>query len=65
MTDRSTGELEWRWHECDGGACVQVAATGDLVMMRSNVDPGVIFRMTRDEWQDFVAGVKQGDFDGL
>jgi len=34
-------------------------------MMRSNVDPGAIFRMTRDEWQDFVAGVKQGDFDGL
>lgn len=65
MTDRSTSELAWRRSKCEGGACVEAAAMDGLVIMRGTVDPGMTFRMTRDEWQEFVAGVKDGDFEGL
>jgi uncharacterized protein DUF397 len=35
-------------------------------MVRSSADPeGTRISLGRDEWQEFVAGVKDGVFDGL
>ncbi len=39
---------------------------GDTVLIRNSADRnGERLTMSRDEWQEFVAGVKGGDFDGL
>jgi Domain of unknown function (DUF397) len=66
MPDGSSGELVWYRCSCDGGACVEVAATGDIVIVRSSADPdGTPVTLTRDEWQAFLAGAKEGVFDHL
>jgi Domain of unknown function (DUF397) len=39
---------------------------GDSVLIRNSAErDGKRLTMSRDEWQEFVAGVKDGDFDGL
>ena len=51
---------------CDGGACVGVVRRGEYIFIgnTSNSDiPVSIF--TVDEWQQFLAGAKLGDFDGI
>jgi len=51
---------------CDGGACVMVARDGESVLFGNTSkpdDPAVT--LTRAEWQEFLAGVKRGDFDDL
>lgn len=57
------------WHvsrRCDTGACVEIGTLGEAVLVRSSTDTeGTCVRLTREEWQVFVAGVKDGDFDGL
>ncbi len=57
------------WHvskTCDGGACVKVAPDGDAVLLSSTTQPdGPTIAYTRAEWQEFVAGIRRGDFDDL
>jgi Domain of unknown function (DUF397) len=57
------------WHagkRCDGGQCVEIGTRGESVLIRGSADPdGRYITLTRDEWQVFVAGVKEGDFDSL
>jgi Domain of unknown function (DUF397) len=57
------------WHisrRCDTGSCVEIGTLGESVLVRSSTDPdGARVRLSRAEWQVFVAGVKNGDFDGL
>lgn len=54
------------WHrQCDGGACVEIAIQGEVVMVRSSAVPESTLALTRAEWQEFLAGAKQGLFDGL
>jgi hypothetical protein len=66
MLDGSSGELVWHRGKCDGGACVEVAMTGDAVMVRSSAHPdGTPVTLSRDEWEAFLAGVKEGAFDLL
>ncbi len=66
MPDGSSGELVWHRGTCDGGACVEVAMTGDAVMVRSSAHPdGTPVALSRDEWEAFLAGVKEGAFDLL
>jgi hypothetical protein len=57
------GEL--RWHRpCETGACVEVAARADVIMVRTTANPdGAILAMGRDEWREFLAGAKDGLFD--
>ncbi len=51
---------------CDNGQCVEIGIIGEFVLLRSSVDPdGACLRMSRSEWRDFVAGLKDGNFDGL
>ncbi|HLW78203.1 MAG TPA: DUF397 domain-containing protein [Terriglobia bacterium] len=66
MPDGSSGELVWYRARCDGGACVEVAANGDTVIVRSSTKPGgAPVELSRDEWHAFIAGVKEGAFDGV
>ena len=57
------------WHtggRCDGGACVEVGALGESVLIRSSADPdGGYVTLSRAEWQVFVAGIRDGDFDSV
>lgn len=57
---------------CDGGGCVEVAATvdtgadgreegGAVFLMRNSKDPhGQVLRFTSEEWGNFVASTKEG-----
>lgn len=66
MPGGSSGELMWHRCKCDGGACVEVATTGNAVMLRSSADPdGTPVTLSRDEWQAFLASVKEGTFDSV
>lgn len=67
MDSKSASEPTWRTGKlCDGGACVEVGALGESVLIRNAADPdGLHVTLTRDEWRMFLAGVKDGDFDGL
>lgn len=58
---------EWRVSRtCDSGACVGVARQGESILIANTTIPdGPIAQFTSDEWRQFVAGVKQGDFDGI
>jgi hypothetical protein len=43
-----------------------VARHGDLVVFSSARQPdGPVYMYTVDEWKEFIAGVKAGDFDDL
>ncbi len=54
------------WHRsCEGGACIEAAAKGESVILRSSVAPEAILTFTRAEWQEFLAGAKRGHFDGV
>ena len=64
---------EWvdepQWHtarQCDGGGCVEIGILDNSVLIRNSSDRGgERLVLSRGEWQEFVAGVKDGDFDGL
>jgi len=67
MTDGLEGELVWhRGRSCESGACVEIATTGDAVMVRSSANPeDTPITLSRPEWQEFLLGVKEGAFDRL
>lgn len=67
MSDGLRGEPVWhKGLPCESGACVEVAAVGDAVMVRSTANPGgTPVTLSRDEWHNFLAGVKAGAFDGV
>ncbi len=51
---------------CDGGNCVRIAPSGDMVLIGDSKDPdGPVLAYNRAEWKAFVEGVRQGDFDNL
>lgn len=60
-------DLVWRTSlSCDGGACVQVAASGQMILIAdSKVTGGPVLSYTRAEFRDFIAGTKNGEFDDL
>lgn len=57
-------EVRWRSAKrCTNGTCVEVAKVGDRYLMRDSKDPdGAILSFPEDEWESFIAGVKEGDF---
>jgi hypothetical protein len=60
--------VDWRTsRSCANGNCVQVGAVGDgSVAIRDSKSPGgAVLLYTAGEWQDFLAGAKNGDFDDL
>ena len=60
-----TEELSFRTSSfCSNGACVEIAFTGDSVVVRDSKSPQTqTLSYTTGEWRDFVAGVKSGEFD--
>jgi hypothetical protein len=42
-----------------------VAAQGKSILIRNAADPDVYVTLTRDEWQMFIVGVKDGKFDNI
>lgn len=47
---------------CDN--CVEVAFVGDAIAVRDSKDPtGPVLTFTPAEWDAFVAGAKDGEFD--
>jgi predicted secreted Zn-dependent protease len=59
--------LTWRTAlNCDGGACVEVAADRNIIVIRNSRQPsGPLIEYTTEEWYEFVSGIKKGDFDDL
>jgi hypothetical protein len=48
----------------DTGACVEVAILGDGYAVRNSTDPdGPVLYFTPAEWEAFVGGAKDGEFD--
>lgn len=46
-------------------ACVELAADGDRIALRSSRNPDVVLRFTRDEVRAFLDGAAHHEFDGL
>lgn len=67
MGGGSTDEPIWHMAKlCDTGACVEVGMLNSLVKVRSSADrDGTCVSLSRDQWQVFITGIKDGDFDGL
>ena len=59
------GDLEWHVSRtCESGACVGVARRGELVLIGNTNNPeGPVSEFTKDEFREFLAGAKLGDFD--
>ena len=56
----------WRTSSASGsgGNCVEVAVTSEDIWVRDTKDrPGPVLRFTLVEWDAFLAGVRQGEFD--
>lgn len=55
------------WQRADGDpaeGAVEIAFVDELVGMRNSADPdGRILVFTQDEWDAFVAGARDGEFD--
>ena len=48
---------------CDTSACVEVLNDGDRVLVRSTTMREHVLDLTRQEWVEFIDGVKRGVFD--
>jgi hypothetical protein len=59
--------LVWRTPlRCDAGACVQVAASGPMILVADSKAPaGPVLSYTRTEFREFIIGAKNGDYDDL
>lgn len=50
---------------CGSGACVGVAVSPDIVLVRDSKNPDrEPLAFDAEEWQAFIQGVKAGEFDG-
>jgi len=61
------GDLAWRVaRNCDGGSCIRVASSAGMIVIGDTKNPrGPVLSYTRAEWDAFVTGIRQGDFDDL
>jgi hypothetical protein len=60
------GSAERNWaksRRCDTYACVEVALNDDGAAMRNTVDPETMLSFGVTAWQDFIAAIKDGEFD--
>lgn len=63
----SSACVEVAWHRaagCESNGCIEVAQRPDVMLVRDskNLDQ-VPLQFTRAEWDVFVEGVKDGEFD--
>jgi Domain of unknown function (DUF397) len=60
--------LDWRKAQLsvNNGACVELARAGSMIAIRDSKDPaGPVLTYTSAEWQAFLHGAKNGEFDDL
>ena len=56
-------EKEWV-PVCIIGLCVQAASEeGGQVLIRKSTDPKAVVTVSKEEWDSFIEGVKNGDYD--
>lgn len=48
---------------CESSWCVEAAESPTEVLLRNSQKPEDVAAFTREQWADFVAGVRDGDFD--
>jgi len=67
MTDRLETGLVWHRskRQCESGACADAAPMGDVVVLRSNLNPEVTVALRHDEWNELLIAMKNGDFDDV
>jgi hypothetical protein len=67
MTDRLETGLVWHRSKrpCESGACAEAAHRGDVVLLRSGLDPDVTVALRYDEWKGLLRALKNGDFDDV
>lgn len=66
MPERDVSEAVWRKSSLSGaeGNCVEVAQLGDAIAVRDSKDPaGPVLVFTPAEWDAFVGGARDGEFD--
>ena len=61
------GDLDWHVSRtCESGACIMVARRDESVLIGNTGNPGApISEFTIEEWRQFLAGVRLGDFDDI
>lgn len=69
MPSRTWAARDLDWYvsrTCDNGQCIKVARTGEFVLIGNTTKPdGPVSEFTVEEWRQFLAGAKLGDFDGI
>jgi hypothetical protein len=65
MSRPQAQSLRWRKSTASAqGNCVEVADAAESVFVRNSTDPmGPTLRFTRPEWEAFLIGVRDGQFD--
>lgn len=69
MESSATDPTQPKWVKSSlsfaNGNCVEVAdlAEGEIGVRNSRDPGGAILRFTSDEWQAFIGGVRNGEFD--
>jgi hypothetical protein len=70
MAQHPKGEFDlsravWqRAKDDDSGSAVEVAFVDDLIGLRNSADPdGTVLVFTKGEWDAFVGGAQDGEFD--
>jgi Domain of unknown function (DUF397) len=67
MSSELTG-LAWRkaQRSVNNGQCVELARSGSMIAVRDSKNPvGPILMYTQAEWDAFLHGAKNGEFDNL
>lgn len=57
--------MQWRQTMCDAGHCIEVQHEYGSVILRSSKHPQDLLIVDQEEWDEFVAAVKRGEFDQL
>jgi Domain of unknown function (DUF397) len=60
-------EIVWQVSSrCDSGQCVGVARRGRSILISNTSGPqSPVSEFSIDEWRQFLAGIKLGDFDDI
>ncbi|OLT14232.1 hypothetical protein BJF78_19730 [Pseudonocardia sp. CNS-139] len=66
---RALDQAGLTWHKASKshgvGACVELAVSGERILLRDSKNPGVHLSYTPAEIDAFIDGAKRGEFDHL
>ncbi len=61
-----TSPIAWRKPGfCQSGECIEVAASGDTILIRDSKDPGPVQVYSAAEFRAFALGIRAGEYDDL